>query len=213
MSQEGHLAKHCKSRSVNVIAQVKEPETGEVHCWRGGEVGHLKRRLPKEYSRYQYQQHIKDKAGYQESAKQESGKLVHSNHVETNGESKLDNDMHTFKIELAGNPNSCIIKIKKQKFCALLGSGAEISLIHAGVFNSLKEKPKLKKQIAFLQLVKGDSIDVDRCASLKYEIGREKQEHEFFAVPEMKRNIILDRDWLKQFGVYMYYDLGCMRIG
>ena len=30
----GHLAKHCKSRSVNAIAQVKEPETGEVHCWR-----------------------------------------------------------------------------------------------------------------------------------------------------------------------------------
>ena len=59
----GHLAKHFKSRSVNAITQVKEPETGEVCCWRCGEVGHSKQ-CPK-YSRYQYQQHTKDKTGYQ----------------------------------------------------------------------------------------------------------------------------------------------------
>ena len=62
-------------------------------------------------------------------------------------------------------------------------------------------------------MVKGDSIDIDGCASLRHEIGREKQEHEFFVVPEMNRNIILGRDWLKQFGVHMYYGLGCIRIG
>ena len=66
--------------------------------------------------------------------------------------------MPTFKIELAGNPNSCIIKINKQRFCALLDFGAEVSLIHTRVYNSLKEKPKLKKQSAFLQSVKGDSM-------------------------------------------------------
>ena len=105
--------------------------------------------------------------------------------------------MPTFKIELSGNPNSCIIKINKQKFHALLDSGAEVSLIHIRVYNSLKEKPKLKKQSAFLQLVKGDSIDVDGSASSKYEFDRKKQEHEFFLVPEIIRNIILGRDWLK----------------
>ena len=61
--------------------------------------------------------------------------------------------------------------------------------------------------------MKGDSIDVDGCASLKYEISREKQEHELFVVPQMKGNIILCRDWLKELGVGMYYDLGCIRIG
>ena len=45
------------------------------------------------------------------------------------------------------------------------------------------------------------------------EIGREKQEHEFFVVLEMNRNIIFCRDWLKQFGVRMYYDLGYISIG
>ena len=29
----------------------------------------------------------------------------------------------------------------------------------------------------------------------------------------MNRNLILGRDWLKQFGVHMYYDIGCIRIG
>ena len=29
----------------------------------------------------------------------------------------------------------------------------------------------------------------------------------------MNRNIILGRDWLKQFSVCIYYDLGCIRIG
>ena len=121
--------------------------------------------------------------------------------------------MPTFKIELAGNPNSCIIKIGKRKYRALLDSGAEVSLIHTRVYNNLGEKPKLHKQGALLQSVKGDSIDVDGCTWLKYEIGREKQEHEFYVVSEMNRNIILGRDWLKQFAVRMYYDLGCLRVG
>ena len=110
------------------------------------------------------------------------------------------------KVELAVNPNSCIIKINKELFHALLDSGAEVSLIHTRVYNSLKEIPKLKKQSGFLQLVKGDSIDTDGCASLKYDISREKQENEFFVVPEMNTNLVLGRDWLKQVGVHIYYD-------
>ena len=50
--------------SVNAIAQERKPETGEVHCWTCGEVGHLKRNCPKN-SRYQYQQHTRDKNSYQ----------------------------------------------------------------------------------------------------------------------------------------------------
>ena len=86
--------------------------------------------------------------------------------------------MPTFKNELSGNPNPCIIKINKQTCCVLLDSGAEVSLIHTSVY-VFKRKSKLKKQSAFLQSVKGDSIDVDLCALLKYGIGKEKQEHEW----------------------------------
>ena len=73
--------------------------------------GSLEKKLPKEH-RYQCQQHTRDKISYQGQQK-EPGRLVHSNNEEANEESKLDNDMPTFKIVLAGNPNSCIIKINK----------------------------------------------------------------------------------------------------
>ena len=78
--------------------------------------------------------------------------------------------MYTFKIELAGSPNSCITKKNKQKFCALLISGAKVSLFHTRVYSSMKEQLKLKKY-AFFQSAKGDPIHLDGCASLKYEIG------------------------------------------
>ena len=54
---------------------------------------------------------------------------------------------------------------------------------------------------------------MDGCALIEYEIGKEKQEHEFFIAPQMNRNIIFGRDWLKQFGVHMYYGTGCIRVG
>ena len=117
-------------------------------------------------------------------------KLACSNCTETNGESIIDANnrvynMLTYRIELAGNPNLYIIKINRQKFHALLHSGAEVSLIDTKVYKSLKGLPKLQKQTAFLQSVKGDPISVDGCLWLKYEIGREKQEHEFFVVSEI----------------------------
>ena len=102
--------------------------------------------------------------------------------------------MSTFKIELAGNWNSYIIKLNKQKFHAVLDSGAEESLIHTRVYSSPKEKANVKKQSAFLWSVRGDSIDVDGCASPRNESSREKQEHKFFLVPEMYRNEILGRN-------------------
>ena len=151
---------------------------------------------------------------WQHSARPNWGKLENSNHVEVYGESTV-HGMPIFSllyyIELAGNSNPCIKN--KQKFRALLDSGAEVSLIHTKVYKYLKNKPKLKKQTALLQSVKRDSIYLDRCALIEYEIGKKKQEHEFFLVLQMNRNIILVRDWLKQFCVHMYYDLGCVRAG
>ena len=118
------------------------------------------------------------------------GKLENSNHVEAYGENRVY-DMPIFEIELAGNPNSCIIKINKHKFRVLLNSGAEVSLIHMKVYKSVKNKPKLKKHTVLPQSVKVDSIDVDGCVLIEYEIGKENQEHEFFIVPQMNRSIIL----------------------
>ena len=72
--------------------------------------------------------------------------------------------MPIFKIEFEGNPSSCVIKINKQKFRALLDSGAEVSLIHTKVYKSLKNKPTLKETNCTTMISKEDSIDVDGCA-------------------------------------------------
>ena len=145
------------------------------------------------------------------ASKTRTGKLQHSNHVKDNGESNLDNDMPAFKIGLAGNPNSWIIKINKQVFHAVLDYGDEVSLIHTRVYNSLKEKTNWKNQSVFLQLVKGDSIDVGGCTLLKNKLGSEKG-HGFFVVPEINTNSIFGRVLVKQFGVYTYYDFSWIRM-
>ena len=47
VSQGGTFGKHCWSKSVNAMAQVREPETGEVllEMWRSES---LEKKLPKE---------------------------------------------------------------------------------------------------------------------------------------------------------------------
>ena len=49
-------------------------------------------------------------------------------------------NMPIYKIDLAGNPNSCIIRINNQKYHALLDSGAEVSLVHSRIYNCLRDK-------------------------------------------------------------------------
>ena len=44
-------------------------------------------------------------------------------------------------------------KIKQTKVLCIIDSGAEVSLIHIRVYNSLKEKPKPRKQSTFLHPV------------------------------------------------------------
>ena len=42
-------------------------------------------------------------------------------------------NMPIYKTELAGNLNSCVIRINNQKYHALLDSGAEVSLVHSWI--------------------------------------------------------------------------------
>ena len=37
-------------------------------------------------------------------------------------------------------------------------------------------------------------------------------QHLFYVVRDMNRNLISGTDWLRQHGVRIYYDLGCLRI-
>ncbi|VDI05236.1 Hypothetical predicted protein [Mytilus galloprovincialis] len=64
---------------------------------------------------------------------------------ENASENKIENEseqVETFEINLAGNPNSCLIKIAHMKVRSLIDSGASVSLLHNKIYNSIKGLPK-----------------------------------------------------------------------
>ena len=42
-SKTGHLARHCRSRIINAVEQVKNSNKGKVECWKCGQKGHIER--------------------------------------------------------------------------------------------------------------------------------------------------------------------------
>lgn len=132
-------------------------------------------------------------------------KLTSVSHVEADGDG--NKNISVYKKELAGNPNSCLIQIEKNRFRALIDSGAEISLIHKRVYQAFKNKPHLIKKQVYLQSVNGGTLEVEGYINMKFKIGKETITHPFYVVSELNRNVILGRDWLKDYGVRMYFDL------
>ena len=100
----------------------------------------------------------------------------------------------------------------KQKYRALVDSGAELSLMRRTVYNNLSNKPKLFKKNICLQSVSGQALKIDGCVNLTFLVKGLTLKHTFVVVNDMNRNLILGRDWLKQNGVRMYFDLGLLRI-
>lgn len=148
------------------------------------------------------------------SRAKKSGKLGRSLHDEAdvkNGQN-ISEKLQNFKINLAGSPNSCIVKIGKHKFRSLVDTGAEVSLMHRRIYDQLKVKPRLQNKKINLQGVNGELLNVDGCIDLTFSIGGIELQHAFYIVRDMNRNLILGQDWLKQNGVRLYFDLGCLRI-
>ena len=122
--------------------------------------------------------------------------------------------MTIFSINLTGNPNSCVIKINKQRIRSLVDSGAACSLMHRKVYDRLKSPPKISKKVTVnLQGVNGHLLTVHGSIEIPIQIGGEKVRQTFYIVSDINRNIILGQDFLRDKGVRLYYDLNCLRIG
>ena len=86
-------------------------------------------------------------------------------HKEVNAKS-FDNNINvnslqkTFKINVSGSPNSCLVKIGKQRYRTLVDTWAECSLMHRRIYDQLKNKPRLinKKVISLLVLRAGCGV-------------------------------------------------------
>ena len=120
----------------------------------------------------------------------------------------------SFSINLAGSPNSCVIQLGKQRYRALVDTGAEVSLMHRRVFDKLKDGYVLGKQKVNLQAVNGDRLQVDVCATIKLKLGGRNFHQKFYVVDGLNRNVILGRDWIVDNKVVLYFnELRSMRIG
>ena len=137
------------------------------------------------------------------------GKRHGSFHVETDGRGK---NISTFKICLAGNPNSCLIKVEKQKFRGLVDSGADISLIRRDVYDSLRRKLKLIRQPTNVQSVNGDPLEIDGYIYSKFVIDGTTMTQQFYVSRNMNRKVILGNKWLTENGVRTYHDLRCLTV-
>ena len=130
--------------------------------------------------------------------------------MESNISSK--NNFTTYKVNISGNPNSCIVFIGKQKFRCLVDTGAECSLMHRRVYDNLKNKPKLLKKNINLQSANGTQLKVDGCVNVQFRIGGTDLSQDFYVIRDLNRNLILGLDWLKQNNVRIYFDLRSLRI-
>ena len=113
---------------------------------------------------------------------------------------------------ISKGPNSLLIKFEKQKYKALLDSGAEVSLISRRVYDSFKIKPKLFKHSLNLSTAANTPMHVDGFSELTFTLGGLKMSHKFYVVQNLNRNVIIGLDWLKSRGVRVYHDLSCIRV-
>lgn len=75
--------------------------------------------------------------------------------------------MPTVTINAVENPNSCIIKIGKQKVRPLLDTGAAVSLVNSYVNRSLNDHFKLSKQKVNLKSVNGADLKIVDCTNIE----------------------------------------------
>ena len=110
------------------------------------------------------------------------------------------------------SPNCITVKVKKKQYKALVDTGAEVSIISSRVFDQLYPRPELKKKRMKLQAANGTLMRIKGVTSLNFKVGSQKVRQECVVIKELNRLIILGRDWLRSYGVRVYFDLGAIRL-
>ena len=109
-------------------------------------------------------------------------------------------------------PNSCLVKIGKQRYRTFVDTGAECSLMHRRIYDQLKNKPRLINKKVCLQSANGTELKCNGCITVQICIGGTEMSQDFYVIRDLNRNLILGLDWLKQNNVRIYFDLKCLRI-
>lgn len=86
-------------------------------------------------------------------------------------------------------------------------------MIHKKSFQKLDPRPKITKDRPSIQSVNGGDLIVDGSTEIEFKSGKQTLKHKFYVIDRINRNMILGRDWLKQNGARLYFDLGYLRVG
>ena len=81
------------------------------------------------------------------------------------------------------------------------------------IFDRLSPKPKLTRVIKSLRAVNSEPINVLGRTTLRFTMNGLTMSQNFYVVETLNKNFILGRDWLKENGVRLYFDLGMLRVG
>ena len=84
--------------------------------------------------------------------------------------------------------------------------------MHHDVYDQLKNKPRLENKSVCSQSGNGSELKFDGCISVTVCIGNTEIPHEFYAIRELSRNMILDLDWIKSNNFRIFMNLKCRRI-
>ena len=115
-------------------------------------------------------------------------------------------------IRNTSSPNCITVKVKKREYKALVDTGAEVSIISSRVYDQLYPRPELKKKRMRLQAANGTLMRIKGETSLNFKVGSQKVRQDCVVIKELNRLIILGRDWLRSYGVRVYFDLGAIRL-
>ena len=116
------------------------------------------------------------------------------------------------RINKINSPNSIAVKIGGVRYKALLDTGAEVSIISSKLYNALPSKPTLYQKKMKLLAANGTSLKVEGVIQLELQVGSQCVSQECVVIKDLNRLMLLGRDWLRSYGVRLYFDLGAIRI-
>ena len=105
-----------------------------------------------------------------------------------------------------------MINIGKLNFRALVDTGAGTTVIHKRVYDSLSKKPPLQKTKICLESATGTPLNILGYAEIRFKINNIHLIHNCIVVDNLRRNVILGRDFLSANSCRIYFDLNGIKI-
>lgn len=81
------------------------------------------------------------------------------------------------------------------------------------MYDQLPQKSKISRVTSRLQTASGEPLTILGQTNITFTMNGLPMTQQFLVTEGLNRNFILGRDWLKEYGVRLYFDLGMLRVG